>query len=94
MYVVPYLARRAILSARRAVFIDWRPASLGTMSVSAKFTRLMSLSAKFNREPCRKKTRAEQGEAPDKILRHKDQKRLAQARAKARSGVDILRPAV
>jgi len=25
-------------------------------------------SAKFNREPCRKKTRTKQGEAPDKIL--------------------------
>ena len=74
MYIMaPYLARRAILSARRAVFIIWRPAR--RMYVSAKFTRLLlcgssvqtlnltaSRAAK-NQEPSKK--------APDKILRLK-----------------------
>lgn len=102
-YVVPLrpiytlcVARRAILSARRTVFIDRRPAR--RMYVSAKFARSLFMrrirpSAKFNREPCRKKQEPSKAEHPINFT-PKDKKRLAQAREKARFRVEILRQAV
>ena len=69
------LARRVILSARRAVFIDRRPASLGTRSVSANLLarcvmRRIHSNAKFNCE-LRRKNQEPSNKAPDKILRRK-----------------------
>ncbi|WP_298021805.1 hypothetical protein [uncultured Campylobacter sp.] len=76
MYIMaPYLARRAILSARRAVFIDWGPAPLCTRSLSANLLARCLCgssrpSAKFNRE-LRRKNQEPSNKAPDKILRRK-----------------------
>ena len=83
--MTPYLAIRAIISARRAVFTDWCPASLDTMSVSAKFTRLLLCGASaqaLNLIASRAaKSRSWAKKAPDKILRRKiksDPHKLAQ----------------
>ena len=73
LYDATLLARRVILSARRAVFIDWR--LLGACPQVQNYSLAVyaahpHLSAKFNHE-LRYKNQKPSNKAPDKILRRK-----------------------